>query len=171
MSSTSNFYWKTALCNEPVIRDRDAKGGVGPRRTRTVIHGETPDFLSTISPLKMKSDDPESDKIVSISQIQPLVSRKLPRVITPITGKKWQNESDAVNGVARATITHSESGTKDRRKPRKLVSELALEVKRGKGKARRRKPTNGPSVDTSRARASCDVVRLAIRELGWREVC
>ena len=118
----------------------------------------------------MKSDDPESDKIVSISQIQSLVSRKLPRVITPITGKKWQNESDG-DGVARATITHSESGTKDRRKPRKLVSELALEVKRGKGKARRRKPTNGPSVDTSRARPSCDVVRLAIRELGWREVC
>ena len=149
---------------------RDATGTpkVGPHKT--VIHGETPDFLSTISLLEMKSDDPESDKIVSISQIKPLVSRKLPRVITPITGKKWQNESDG-DGVARATITHSESGTKNRRKPRKLVSELSLEVKRGKGKARRRKPPNGPSVDTSRARASSDVVRLAIRELGWREVC
>ena len=118
----------------------------------------------------MKSDEPESDKTVSISQIQPLVFRKLPRVITPIPGKKWQNESDN-DGVARATITHSESGTKDRRKARKLVSELAIEAKRGKGKGRRKKAARGPSVDTSRARGSCDVVRLAIRDLGWREVC
>lgn len=118
----------------------------------------------------MKSDDPESDKTVSIDQIQPLVSRKLPRVVTSIPGKKWQNESD--DGVARATITHSESGTKDRKKGRKLVSELTkMEVKRNKGKDRKRKLVRGPSVDTSRARGSCDVVRLAVRELGWREVC
>lgn len=117
----------------------------------------------------MKSDDPESDKVVSISKIQPLVSRKLPRVISPIPGEKTQKES-GIDGVARAIVTHSESGTKDWRKPRKLVSELDLEEKRRKGRGRRRKPGQGPSVDTSRARASCDVVRLAIRELGWREV-
>ena len=119
----------------------------------------------------MKSDHSESEKNVSISQIQPLVSRKLPRVITPVLEEKWQNQSDN-ESVARATttITHSETGTKDRRKPRKLVSELTAEVKRGKGKARRRRPAHAPSVDTSRARASCDVLRLAIRELGWREV-
>ena len=119
----------------------------------------------------MKSDDPESDKTVSIDQIQPLVSRKLPRVIAPIPGKKWQNESDN-DGVAKATITHSESGTKDRKKGRKLVSELTrMDVKRGNGKERKRKLLRGPSVDTSRARGSVDVVRLAVRELGWREVC
>lgn len=118
----------------------------------------------------MKSDDPESDKIVSISQIQPLVSRQLPRVITAIPGKKsWPSESDN-GGVARATVTHSETGTKVRRKPRKLVSELTAEVKRGKGRARRRRSAYSPSVDTSRARASSDVVRLAVKELGWREV-
>jgi len=119
----------------------------------------------------MKSDDPESDKIVSISQIQPLVSRQLPRVITAIPGKKSRPSERRDNeGVARATVTHSETGTKVRRKPRKLVSELAAEVKRGKGKARRRRSAYAPSVDTSRARASSDVVRLAVKELGWREV-
>lgn len=126
------------------------------------------EFLLTVS--LMKSDDPESDKTVSISQIQQLVSRQLPRVITAIPGKKsWSSESDN-GGVARATVTHSETGTKVRRKPRKLVSELAAEVKRGKGRARRRRSAYSPSVDTSRARASSDVVRLAVKELGWREV-
>lgn len=119
----------------------------------------------------MKSDDPESDKTVSIDQIQPLISRKLPRVITTIPGKKLQNESDN-DGVAKATITHSESGTKDRKKGRKLVSELTrMDIKRGNGKDKKRKLVRGPSVDTSRARGSADVVRLAVRELGWREVC
>ena len=121
--------------------------------------------------LAMKSDDHESDKTVSIDQIQPLISRKLPRVVTSVPGKKGQTESD-YDGVARATITHSESGTKDRKKGRKLVSELTkIEVKRSKGKDRKRKLVRGPFVDTSRARGSCDVVRLAVRELGWREVC
>ena len=119
----------------------------------------------------MKSDDPETDKTVSISQIQPLLARNVPRVIAPITGKKWEHESDN-DGVARATITHSESGTKDRKKLRKLVSELTkMEVKKGRGKDRKKKPMRVPSVDTSRARGSCDVVRLVIKELGWREVC
>lgn len=128
-------------------------------------------FASTILFAAMKSDDPESDKTVSIDQIQPLVSRKLPRVTTTIPGKKWQNESDN-DGVAKATITHSESGTKDRKKGRKLVSELTrMDVKRGNGKEKKRKLVRGPSVDTSRARGSADVVRLAVRELGWREVC
>ena len=119
----------------------------------------------------MKSDEPETDKTVSINQIQPLISRKLPRLVTSIPGKKSQNESDN-DGVAKATITHSESGTGDRKKGRKLVSELTkMGVKRSKGKDRKRKLVLGPSVDTSRARGSSDVVRLAVRELGWREVC
>ena len=119
----------------------------------------------------MKSDEPETDKTVSINQIQPLISRKLPRLVTSIPGKKSQNESDN-DGVAKATITHSESGTGDRKKGRKLVSELTkMGVKRSKGKDRKRKMVLGPSVDTSRARGSSDVVRLAVRELGWREVC
>lgn len=121
--------------------------------------------------LAMKSDEPESDKTASIDQIQPLISRKLPRVVTSIPRKKSQNRSDN-DGVAKATITHSESGTGDRKKGRKLVSELTkVEVKRSKGKDRKRKLVIGPSVDTSRAKGSSDVVRLAVRELGWREVC
>lgn len=132
---------------------------------------ETTCFRPITFLLAMKSDEPESDKTVSIDQIQPLISRKLPRVVTSIPGKKSQNESDN-DGVAKTTITHSESGTKDRKKGRKLVSELTkMEVKRSKGKDRKRKLVRGPSVDTSRARSSCDVVRLAVRELGWREVC
>ena len=117
----------------------------------------------------MKSDDPETDKTVSIRQIQPLLARSVPRVIAPITDKKGEHERDN-GGVAKATITHSESGKKDRKKLRRLVSELTLmEVKKSKGK--RRKAIRVPSVDTSQARGSSDVVRLAIKELGWREVC
>lgn len=119
----------------------------------------------------MKSDDPETDKTVSIRQIQPLLARSIPRVIAPITDKKGEHERDN-GGVAKATITHSESGKKDRKKLRRLVSELTLmEVKKSKDKGKRRKAIRVPSVDTSQARGSSDVVRLAIKELGWREVC
>ena len=77
----------------------------------------------------MKSDDPETDKTVSISQIQPLLARSVPRVIAPITDKNSRHEREH-GGVAKATIIHSESGKKDRKKLRKLVSELTLmEVK------------------------------------------
>ncbi|XP_068695684.1 tubulin polyglutamylase TTLL11-like [Montipora foliosa] len=117
----------------------------------------------------MKSDDPELDRVVSTTQIQPLVSRKLPRLVTPIRGQKWQNESDNYI-VAKASVTHSQRGTKDPKKPKKLISELNVEGKRGKAKNRRRKLPHGPSVDTSRARTGCEVVRLAIKELGWREI-
>ena len=118
----------------------------------------------------MKSDDPELDRVVSTTQIQSLVSRKLPRLVTPIRGQKWQNESDNYI-VAKASVTRSQHGTKDPKKPKKLISELNVEGKRGKAKNRRRKLPHGPSVDTSRARTGCEVVRLAIKELGWREVC
>lgn len=46
-----------------------------------------------------------------------------------------------------------------------------MEVKKSKDKGKRRKAIRVPSVDTSQARGSSDVVRLAIKELGWREVC
>lgn len=116
----------------------------------------------------MKSEDPESDKIVSINQIKPLVTQKVPRVVSSIPGKNGQRDKRV---VAKATV-HSEGAIKEIKKSRKLISDLVSDGKKGKRKHRRRTTSSyGPSVDISRARASSDVVRLAIKELGWREVC
>lgn len=117
----------------------------------------------------MKSDDPESDKVVSINQVKPLVTQKVPRVVTSIPEKNGHRRGDK-RVVAKAT-DHTQGGIKEIRKSRTLISDLVADGKRGKRKRRRGATSSyGPSVDISRARASCDVVRLAIKELGWREV-
>ena len=84
----------------------------------------------------------------------PMLTKRLP------SANRVESESDAV--VAKATVTHSEGGS-GRKTARKLISDL------------RRKDTvkskvRGPTVDTSRAKSSCDVVRFAIKDLGWRDV-
>ena len=119
---------------------------------------------SLVSEFDMKADHSESDRIVSISRIEPLLSRQLPRVT-----KATRSDKDV---VAKATITHSESGVKEKKTERQLLRDLSkLEPKIRKGKRNGKKTAGrGPTVDTSRAKASGDVVRLAVRELGWREV-
>lgn len=69
-------------------------------------------------------------------------------------------------------IIYFESGMGDRKKRRKLVFELIkVEVKRSKGKDRKRKLVIGFFVDILWVKGSSDVVCFVVRELGWCEVC
>ena len=112
----------------------------------------------------MISEDQESDSVQSSRGKASPVSRRLPRVTkrSPF-GTNAENASDVV--VAKAIVTHSEGGhPPSQKETRRLVSDL-----RGK-KSKARQKVRGPRVDTSRGKSNCDVVRVAVKDLGWREV-
>lgn len=65
--------------------------------------------------------------------------------------------------------------SKPKRERRKLVSDLIRREKtrtlpKRKKNQKAKTPNRNPSIDTTRAKSSGDVLNLAIRELNWREV-
>lgn len=90
------------------------------------------------------------------------------------------DEPVAKDSTAPGNSTHSrqklvKEQSKPNRERRKLVSDLVRREKtrtlpKRKKNQKGKTPNRNPSVDTTRAKSSGDVLNLAIRELNWREV-